>query len=293
MQCVCFQHFVGGFLCLPSLLGVLDQSTASSLACLGILSEVGWEISDFITWIYKRYYTENGKTKVPLAVLVVLGLHHSLSSFLGIPMILNYRDFKTLHLLCFELQAASAVALFVQEFTKLLDVTIPRQLRLFQAMTGFALVLMVFCRVIHWPFLVFDFCKIWYEQKAWVFMAVGIIVAVPFTVFSWSICIQPCYARFVKFMKMSAKHAKLPVGTAARRASAIALQAAAMDVFAQQSLDEELASLFVQRKVPRRETVPPSYGRRKRPSLALLRASGGDLSSTLSRMSAASTWKED
>jgi len=290
LQCVCFQHFVGGILCLPSLLGLLDESTASSLACLGILSEIGWEISDTLIWIHKRYFTENGKIKVPGALFIVIGLHHSLSSLLGIPMILNYRNSKTLHLICFEMQAASAVALFVKEYTKLLDVSVPRQLRLFQAMTGFALAVMVFCRLIHWPSLVFDFCKIWYEQKAWTFMAIGTTLGLIFTIFNWCFCIQPYYARFVKFMNKSVEYEKLPAGSAARRTSAITLQAAAVDVFPQQSLEEEVANLFVKRAVFRRETVPPSYGRQKQPSLVLMRASSGDLSNALSRMSAAGSF---
>ena len=297
LQCLCFQHFIGGILCLPSILGLLeDQATASSLACLGILSEMGWELSDMLMWMYKRYFTENGKIKVPGALLVALAIHHSLSTLLGIPAILNYRNLKTLHMICFELQAASAVALFVQEYTKLLDVSVPRQLRLFQVMTGFALVVMIFCRLIHWPFLVADIAMIMYEQKAWIFMAVGMSIALVFTIFSWSLCIQPCYARFCKFLKMSAKYESIPVDK--RRSSAIALQAAAADIFApqqQSSLPEELASIFVQRqKVNRRETVPPSLGRRhqKRTSLVLLRASIGDFSSTLCRIDAPSIGKK-
>ena len=35
------QHFVGGALCLPAVLGYTD-SWAANLACLGVLSEMGW-----------------------------------------------------------------------------------------------------------------------------------------------------------------------------------------------------------------------------------------------------------
>ena len=52
---VILQHLVGGMLCLPSIFNIGDPQVAASLACLGILSEMGWEIQDLITWIYKRF----------------------------------------------------------------------------------------------------------------------------------------------------------------------------------------------------------------------------------------------
>ena len=64
------QHLFGGFLCLPSILGIGNEETASSLACLGILCEMGWEIEDIITWIYKRFGLPDGKAAVPSAVSI-------------------------------------------------------------------------------------------------------------------------------------------------------------------------------------------------------------------------------
>ena len=70
-QALSIQHFVGGFLCIPSLFHLLpnNPSLASSLACLGILSELGWEIQDLATWIYRRYCTKGGKDTVALPFL--------------------------------------------------------------------------------------------------------------------------------------------------------------------------------------------------------------------------------
>lgn len=62
------QHLIGGMLCLPSILGIGNEETAASLACLGILSEMAWEIQDIMTWIYKRFGLPDGKATVPMAV---------------------------------------------------------------------------------------------------------------------------------------------------------------------------------------------------------------------------------
>ncbi len=64
MQLITFQHTVGGLLCLPSALELLDDSTSASLACFSILSEVGWEISDLVTMLYRRYCLPHGEAIV-------------------------------------------------------------------------------------------------------------------------------------------------------------------------------------------------------------------------------------
>lgn len=69
---IILQHFIGGMLCVPSILAIGDQEVAASLACLGILSEMGWEIQDLITWIYKRFGLPDGKAMVPMAVSIKL-----------------------------------------------------------------------------------------------------------------------------------------------------------------------------------------------------------------------------
>ena len=70
MQLVILQHLVGGSLCLPSIFGWFDESTFSSLACLGILSEVGWEMQDTITMFYKRFFKPNGDKLISTTVRV-------------------------------------------------------------------------------------------------------------------------------------------------------------------------------------------------------------------------------
>ena len=91
-QLVMFQHAASGFLCIPSLLGIGDPSWASSIAAQGLLCEMGYELKDFVELPYKRL--RYGKTKVPNVHLIMMTVHHSLTSTLAIPMIRRYRDWK-------------------------------------------------------------------------------------------------------------------------------------------------------------------------------------------------------
>lgn len=81
MQCMLIQHLVGGILCLPAIFHWGSPHLQSSLACMSILSEMGWEVEDLIGWFYQRWFTKGGKVKVPLGMIVLLAVHHSLSEY--------------------------------------------------------------------------------------------------------------------------------------------------------------------------------------------------------------------
>jgi len=225
-------------------------------------------------------------------------------------MVLHYRDNHYLHWLTFDLQFAGAVGLFVTEYTKLLDVSKPKELRQFQALSGFALVVIVITRAFHWVYLCSQLIMTWYQEKAWTFFVVGTLCSLSFSVFNWVFCIEPFYKRFVKFMKMSQEYTSLPAETDAktRRASLVSLQEAAGNVMiSQDDMNAELAELLLQlqqtsrtaNKSGRRDTLPPSMfgsrsGRpRRRSSNVLLRSSMGNLSVALNQLHLAGGVKDD
>ena len=65
---ITLQHATGAMFCVPSLLGLEDASWASSLACLGCLSEAGWEVEHTAEM-------ENGKKKYPNLLVFIYLLH--------------------------------------------------------------------------------------------------------------------------------------------------------------------------------------------------------------------------
>lgn len=203
------QHLVGGSFCVPALIPGhfgLDHSTASSLACLGILSEMGWELEDMASIIYKRFASVDGKNQVSNTLLAVLAIHHSLTCILGLPAIINYRNMSTLHWLCFDLQAAAGVAIAVIEYTKVLDIKKKSELLQFQALTGLTFAFMVYTRAIHWTYLCFEFFSMWYAERNWPLLIIGSAVSIIFTVVvNYGICIQPFYTRFTKCLNYAVK----------------------------------------------------------------------------------------
>lgn len=270
MQAVLVQHFVGGFLCVPSLFNLMpdNPSMASSLACLGILSELGWEMQDSVYWIHKRYFTKNGKETVALPFMVVLCVHHSMTMCLGVPLILRYRNLKTLHWLCFDLQLGAAISLGVAEYTKLLDLSVPSHLRQFQFLTTFALISVVWTRLFHWIYLVVEFIMVWYREEAHAFLAVGGFLGTLFSVFSYLAVVEPYYKRWHKFCLRKREYEHVVESKTStqqqRRSSFLALDEAAEDMILElerETAMEEVADWILKPRdvaINRRASLPAS-----------------------------------
>uniref|UniRef100_A0A7S4JM71 Uncharacterized protein n=1 Tax=Odontella aurita TaxID=265563 RepID=A0A7S4JM71_9STRA len=207
------QHVVGGALCAPSVLGIggFDEATASSLACLGILSEVGFEVQDTMIWVLKW-----SRRKVPTPKFLLAVAHHSFALVLGVPFVITYRCLGILHWMCFDLQAAAAMSLAVYEYTKLLDVSESGQRMQFQILTGVALSIMVWTRGFHWVYLCYKFIQPLYSDGAWVLLLVGAIVAIVFTVFN-AIYIQSFYARYARSRKVRTEEGSCAIAKAYNR----------------------------------------------------------------------------
>ena len=255
------QHAVGSMLCIPSLFGLGEASWASSLACLGCLSEVGWELENTAEIIYTRLFTDHGEKTFPNPVVFLLLLHHSLTTSLGIPMVLHYRNLWVFHQLVFDLQLA-AVTLTLIEYSKLLDITKANDLWKFKVCNFLILALYVWTRLLRWIYLSAHMILTWYHDKAWTFMAVGAVMIPLFSLFNAVFMVIPMYKRLMKFLRVSAEHDSLPLDASEkqRRQSIIQLEAARGDLSnfdLEDNIVSFLESLNDRKKVERRMTVPP------------------------------------
>lgn len=261
MQCIYLQHLVGSIFCIPSIFGIGDPSIASSLAICGILSEIGWELQDIAEMYFVRLFCKNGKAIWPDSIVTLFMVHHSLSTILGLPMILYYRENRTLHWLCFDLQFAAAIALAIGETTKLLNISKPSSLRLFKVLNSFAFVTMLWTRVIHYIYLCFELYAIWWGDKAFLFLSIGLLLSVAFFLFSFLCCVKPFYKKFVKFLHVSTEYETLPsdITPEKRRASIVKLDDAVAELLdggEMIELADLVAPLFVKRKTSRRQSAP-------------------------------------
>ena len=253
------QHAAGSMLCIPSLFGMGDASRASSLACLGCLSEIGWELENTAEIVYKRLFTR--EKKMPNLLVFLLLLHHSLASSLGLPMVIHYRNLWVFHQVVFDLQLAS-VTLILTEYSKLLDIAKANDLWKFKVCNFLMLALYVWTRLIHWIYLSAHMTLTWYHDKAWTFMAVGAVMILLFSFFNAVFIVIPTYQRYMKFLGVSAKHIFLPLDASEKQMSQSIIQLeAAREVLVEYDLEDRimsfLDSLNDRKKVERRMTLPP------------------------------------
>ena len=258
---VSVQHLSGTIFCVPSLLGLGDATWASSLACLGCLSEAGWEVENIAEIICVRLFTKHGKNKYPNLLILFVVFHHSLTTSLGLPMVLYYRDLWIFHQLVFDLQLAGAT-LLVLEYTKLLDISQTNDLRKFKMCNFLMLVFAIWSRLVHWVYLSVHMILTWYHDKAWTFLAVGSIMILVFSLFNAFGVVIPLYERYMKFLRVSAEHESLPhdAPELQRRQSMAQLDVASSLLLAN-SLEDRyisfLTSLENRKKIDRRQSMPP------------------------------------
>ena len=145
---IAFQHFVGGALCLPSVLGLGHISTQCALACHGAMCEVGWEVQDTLRSLTEVLLGgEEGKAKNPAPILVLKAIHHVLGLSMVIPMNLYYSESAEYHEFIFLLQFAAAIAIACTNYGYTLNVKTADGLAKMKVVVTVTWIVMVYSRV--------------------------------------------------------------------------------------------------------------------------------------------------
>jgi len=140
------QHFVGGVLCLPSLLGG-HSAWASALACHGGLCEAGWELQDCIVRTYQIIFGgEAGRAKNPVAIVVLLLMHHAMGMGMVLPMNMAYRDSADYHEFVALLQLAAFFVIFLSNYGYTLDVKMSSGLKQMRACASITFAIILYTR---------------------------------------------------------------------------------------------------------------------------------------------------
>ena len=267
-----FQHMIGGVLCIPSLLGIGDSNWSSSLAVLGILSEVGWEIEHMVVDVFYpriRY----GAEKVPMIVIIGSLIHHSLATGLGIPLILRYRQWQILHALSFDLQFGPTLVAPLAEYGKLLDVANPSELCRFKIINLLKVIIVGWTRGINFVYLVVHAIIRWYNDKAWVFLIVGSPLLLAFTYFCCYFYVLGTVKTYLKFRNATAEYENVRDDTSKsvkeKRDSKANLEDIARELFEEDENIDPANQLTVfignmqdgERQINRRKTMPPHLTR--------------------------------
>lgn len=247
-------------------LTMFSTSVRSSIACLGILIEMAYEVQDFAGILFYRLFMgAEGALKYPVTVIVILSVHHALTCSMGVPMILNYRELPELHRMSFDLQLGAGLVFLLSECSRSLDVTKKNDLRKFLFITLIMFIMMTWTRLFDWFYLSYKLLARFHADENWTFLVVGAICISVFSLFNIFAIVIPTFQRLTKFMKKLNEYESLPADApeTTRRASVLDLQIAAADVTAiETSFDETMIHLarfgFEDRRVERRQTFNSS-----------------------------------
>mmetsp|Transcript_28147 Transcript_28147/g.42937 ORF Transcript_28147/g.42937 Transcript_28147/m.42937 type:complete len:196 (+) Transcript_28147:3-590(+) len=194
---------------MPAVLGnycYLNKEDASSLACFGILLEIGWEVQDVARILYYRAW-KGDKEAFPTKLIVMKCVHH-MTSLVGIPLILLCRDMPELHRVCFDMQLTSFLYGFCEEYSRTLDIR-KKPAKLVESMVCWYLVTIGFVcmRILDGFYLKYKILELVYSQEMWMhftfLLVMGSIFSV-FNIFATAICFQRAIEISQKFEHSSA-----------------------------------------------------------------------------------------
>lgn len=189
MMMIYTQHAISGMLAIPAVFGSfysnyfpITKQDASSLACLGILLEIGWEVQDIARILYYRTW-KGDKQMFPTKLVVFKCIHH-MTALIGIPLILSFRDMPELHRVTFELQFTSVVYGFCDEYSRTLDTT--KLVKLVESTfywwvtaTAFAWI-----RMFDFFYLMGTFLELFYSKEMWMQFSLCLVPTFIFSVFN-------------------------------------------------------------------------------------------------------------
>jgi len=254
------QHLIGGLCAVPAALGVgnFSASERSSLACLGIMIEMGWEVQDFCKmFFYLTCMGEEGRQSYPGYLVFLVTTHHALTCTMGLPMIIAYRHSSLVHQLIFDLQFAGTFVGLFQQATRTLDVKKKTNLRIFVFISTLLLLTHLWTRFFHFFYLAYKIMEMFVVDKKWTFVVVGGIIFTIFSMFNVMFCVIPAYQRFVKFIKKLKEFESLPADAdeSKKRSVSTELELAAGELSSLETrLEDALLSIFADQKVERRHT---------------------------------------
>ena len=157
------------------------------------------EMSDMADIVITRSTAVDGKERVPDTLVMIMSIHHSMTLTLGLPLVMKYRQLRTLHLLTFNLQWAAALAISANEYCKTLDLKNQKQLWTFRIVNGISFGIMAWMRGIYWLFLCGKLHMRLYEDEEYTMMCVGVVIYTLITGFNVMLCIYPFGKKMLKF----------------------------------------------------------------------------------------------
>jgi len=200
---VLVQHSVGGLLCLPSALGMAPSSIVHALARHGALCELGWETESSLIILYHIIFGgEAGRKKYP-PFLTIFGLclHHCLSLCLVIPFNIYYPDSVEVHEFICSMQLAAAVAMAMQFYGYLKDVSTYKELQKMRISIVVSFVIMLWTRVVRYLWLVWLIgVRVWDDGNMFL-VKLMFFPMVTFTLFNIAIMLD-CAHKLSKFLRM-------------------------------------------------------------------------------------------
>jgi len=200
---IALQHIASAALCFPIVAGFLDEPIAAALMRQGALTELAFELTDYMENIYKRFSDpEYFKETFSPTLLAIMTCHHLMGTMV-IPMNLYYPNERYYGMMVFSLQLTAGVSYLCSQYAYTLDVTQHKDLLQMRFLNIVSWLGIAISRGPVFYIVAYKLLAVFYADSAMVFFTVGIAVVLAMSAFNL-IIFADATARMAKFMKKAA-----------------------------------------------------------------------------------------
>jgi len=198
---ILIQHAVGGFLCIPSAMGYVG-AVVWAMAGHGALCEAGWELQDLAVRAWQLSFGgEDGKAKNPVALVIIMCIHHAMGLCMIIPMNIYHFSNASYHEFVFLLQFAAAVAMSAGNYGSTLDIETASGLFQMKISCTVTLLVMTYSRVVRYAMVGYSLASSLYEDDSPMMFCTGCLVLGLMGIMN-TLMFVDAIGKFAKFMAM-------------------------------------------------------------------------------------------
>jgi len=199
---IALQHLVAGLMCFPRVLGLWPEPVATALVRHAAITEIAYELQDYIEMLYARHFKPEGPALYPQKVVIFTTLHHFMGCCLALPMNMYYSEDRYYGMLIFLLEFAAGFTMLATTYGYTLDVS--RRVELLQMRTLNVVIfsLLILTRGPIFWYVVCNLLARFINDKTATFLGVGIAATLTMSIFNVVIIVD-CGKRVIKFWAMA------------------------------------------------------------------------------------------
>lgn len=200
---ICIHHGIAGAMLAPvTFWGWKDNEWGQLLFFVGMLLELAFDVSDSISGTFRRFCPKLWSCQSPVPCLfwfITVCCHHQLATFMILPMLRYYSDFREFHRIACSLMLAAAFCYATGAYKFTLDTTTKADFYKYKVIVLLQFLVIIFTRVYVWFTEAASLISRFNEEESWGFFYGSIVGCCLMTFFNLAM-VSDCTSAAIKWL---------------------------------------------------------------------------------------------